>query len=92
MWELRDGEFMRFRCRVGHAWTGEALLARHASELDDALWMALRVLEERASLTKQIAERYRVRGMDRMAERFDAQVEDTENRARVVRDSLLQRG
>lgn len=27
LWELREGNLVRFRCRVGHAWTSEALLA-----------------------------------------------------------------
>ena len=50
LWELKDEEFTRFRCRVGHAWTSDALLAQQADTLDQALWVALRALEESAAL------------------------------------------
>jgi two-component system chemotaxis response regulator CheB len=44
LWQLRDGDLVRFRCRVGHAWSAEALLQRQHETLDDALWTALRAL------------------------------------------------
>jgi two-component system, chemotaxis family, protein-glutamate methylesterase/glutaminase len=92
LWEIKDGELERFRCRVGHGWTGDALLARQSRELDDALWAALRGLEERASLSRQIAKRWEKRGMEKMAQRFIAQADEAENRARIVRDTLMARG
>ena len=45
LWELHEGNLVRFRCRAGHAWTSEALLARQSETLDAALWTALRALE-----------------------------------------------
>src|SRR3954470_23315068 len=34
LWELKEGTLVRFRCRVGHAWSGDSLLARQADALD----------------------------------------------------------
>jgi two-component system, chemotaxis family, protein-glutamate methylesterase/glutaminase len=90
LWELRDGEFTRFRCRVGHAWTGDALLAQQADSLDDALWTALRALEESASLSRQIARRHHGRGSERLANRFKEQAESMEARATLIRNVLVQ--
>jgi len=89
LWEIADGEFVRFRCRVGHAWSSEGLLAEQAYTLDDALWIALRALEESASLSRQIAARHKTRGAMALADRFESQAYDTESRAAVVRESLL---
>jgi two-component system chemotaxis response regulator CheB len=90
LWELKDGEFSRFRCRVGHAWTGEALLAEQSDGLDVALWTALRTLEESAALARQIAARQRSKGVERLAARFDEQAESIERRAASIRDVLME--
>jgi two-component system chemotaxis response regulator CheB len=88
LWELREGEFVRFRCRVGHAWSGDALLDEQARQFDEALWIALRTLEERAALSRKIADRHRARGSDRLAARFDAQAGEIEKRAAIVHAAL----
>ena len=88
LWEIKDGEFVRYRCRVGHAWTSDALLAEQADTLDDALWIALRTLEESASLSRKLAQRHHDRGAVRLSSRFQAQAESLDARARVIRDAL----
>jgi two-component system, chemotaxis family, protein-glutamate methylesterase/glutaminase len=90
LWELHEGKLVRFRCRVGHAWTSEALLARQAETLDAALWTALRALEESASLSKQLAGRARARGNEKLAERMSDHAELAERRAATIRNVLLQ--
>jgi two-component system chemotaxis response regulator CheB len=90
LWELREGELVRFRCRVGHAWTSDALLARQTETLDAALWTALRALEESASLNEQLAERARRRGNTRLAEKLMDNAKIASGRARVIRDVLVQ--
>jgi two-component system chemotaxis response regulator CheB len=92
LWELREGDLVRFRCRVGHAWTADALLASQAETLDAALWTALRALEESASLSHQLAERARSRGMDRVAERLADNSLLASRRAAIIRDALLGNG
>jgi two-component system chemotaxis response regulator CheB len=90
LWEISEGYFRRYRCRVGQAWTSEALLGRQSDSVDAALWVALRALEESAALSRQIATRHRGRGASALADRFDAQAEATEARAHVIRESLMQ--
>jgi two-component system chemotaxis response regulator CheB len=43
-----------FRCRVGHAWTGEALLDARNDEVEQALWIALRSLQEKARMADNV--------------------------------------
>jgi two-component system chemotaxis response regulator CheB len=90
LWELRDGDFVRYRCRVGHAWTGDGLVAKQSDILDDALWTALRSLEESVSLSRQLVKRHRGRGNALLAERFERQAEAMERRAEVIRSALMQ--
>jgi two-component system chemotaxis response regulator CheB len=90
LWELREGEFVRFRCRVGHGWTGDALVAKQLDVLDDALWTALRSLEENVSLSQQLAKRNRDRGFERVANRFERNAVAMEARAQIIRAAIAQ--
>ncbi len=57
--ELREGELVRYRCRVGHAYGADSLLAAQSDGVEDALWSALRALEESESLARRLAARPR---------------------------------
>jgi two-component system chemotaxis response regulator CheB len=89
LWELHDGELVRYRCRVGHAWSPDSLLAKQSDGLEAALWSALRALEERAALATKMAERADVRGYDLVARKFREQVGEAEGHAKVIRKVLL---
>jgi two-component system, chemotaxis family, protein-glutamate methylesterase/glutaminase len=89
LWEIVDGEMERFRCRVGHAWTSDALLMQQNETLDSALWMALRALEESVSLNRRVAERLRQRGNSDVAGKFERASTLAERRAMVIRDALM---
>ena len=46
LYEIRDGELPRFRCRVGHAYTAESVLEEKSEVLGSALYLALNTLDE----------------------------------------------
>jgi two-component system chemotaxis response regulator CheB len=89
LWEIRDGELLRYRCRVGHAYTAESLLAGQAGMVEAALWAALRALEEKASLASRLVKQANARGYQLAAVRFAEQEEDARQRAAVIRLALL---
>ena len=43
--ELADGDLVRYRCPVGHAYAPESLYLEQRSTLEGALWAALRALD-----------------------------------------------
>jgi two-component system chemotaxis response regulator CheB len=61
LWALSDGNLLRFRCRAGHAFSAESLLAEQSEALEEALWTALRALKERSALARRMAGRARAR-------------------------------
>lgn len=89
LWEVDEGGVLRFRCRVGHAYSIETLLAEQGSGMDAALWAAYRALEERAALTERMAERMRDRGQPALHRRYQEQAEEARARAELIRKVLM---
>ena len=62
LWEHDEHGLLRFRCRVGHAYSTEGLLAGQLGALESALWAAVVALEERRDLASRLANRLEERG------------------------------
>src|SRR5215467_8584820 len=56
LWELDGDKMLRFRCRVGHAYTASSLSVEQTEAVEGALWAAMRALEEGASLARRMAD------------------------------------
>src|SRR5215475_5875224 len=89
LWELQEGELLRFRCRVGHAYGAEGLFAAQSESLDTALWSAFRALEENASLARRLAEQAKKNQRTHSAKMFERRAKEVEGQADVIRQLLL---
>ena len=89
LWEIQDGAMVRFRCRTGHAYSSDTLLAEQSHELDVALWSALRALEESASLARRLRDRSTDNGHPLAAARFADQADEALKKAGIIRRALL---
>lgn len=89
LWQIQDDQFAHFECHVGHTYGPTALLRMQSETLESALWRCVRMLREKATLTRQLARRARLRGDDDAARRVDEQAELDEQHMRVIRDTLL---
>lgn len=58
---------LRYRCHIGHAFTGSTLIEEQNEATEKALWIALRTLEERSRLLKNMSDRYSEKGADSLA-------------------------
>jgi two-component system chemotaxis response regulator CheB len=74
---------------VGHAYTAETLLEKQNDGLEEALWTALRVLEEQYSLSSRLAQRARDRNQNNLASRFEERARESEEHGATIRRILL---
>lgn len=89
LWEIDQAGLLRFRCRVGHAYTAQHLRAEQRHAIEAALWAALRALEESASLYRRMAMRARSNHHDKSMEVYEERAENAEGNSRTLRDFLV---
>ena len=86
--EVKEGEMLRFRCRVGHIYSPESLHADQNVAVEKALWAAIRSLEEHAEFSQRLAARSKKNPRLRLAERFLEKAEASREDATVLRELL----
>lgn len=55
LWQVDKGSSLRFRCHTGHAYTAASLLAEQTGKIEETMWIALRMFEERRNLLTTMA-------------------------------------
>ena len=88
--EVVDDAPVRFRCRVGHAYNAESLLRHQAHTFEDALWTALRAVEEREDVSQRLAGEAARTGREWSHAHYARRAADAHRSAQVLRDVLTQ--
>jgi two-component system chemotaxis response regulator CheB len=88
LFERREGDLERFECSVGHVFSIESLSNAQAEALENALWAAVRSLEDRAAMLKRLAARAEASGHQRSAANFERQAEEALDRSRTIREAI----
>ena len=86
--EVRGSRPLRFRCQIGHGYTAEAL-ASHITEVDEAIRVAMRVMEERVTLVDRMARDARDTGRPAVAELYETRGEEYRRYAATLRDAAI---
>jgi two-component system chemotaxis response regulator CheB len=89
LWELTASDTLRFRCRVGHAYAVDSLLAEQKESIEAAFWVALRALEERGALLRRLTGRAQKTGSKESFKRYTEEEKLVSSRARTLRDVIL---
>lgn len=83
LWELAEGDLVRYRCRVGHAYSPASMLDAESDRVERALWSAVRTLKESAELCRRVAKNTEVLRTD-----FEKRAEERETHAKVIQEFL----
>jgi len=88
LWEIKDGDMLRYRCHTGHAFSVDSLLAEQSEAAETALYSALRALEEKAAALRRVADRFSDRFPELHA-RYQHEAGDLDESANVLRQLLV---
>jgi two-component system chemotaxis response regulator CheB len=86
--ELRGEQPLRYRCQTGDAMTAEVLASRH-EEVDEAMRIALRVMEERVTLVTRMGKDARDIGRTAVAELYEARAVEYARYAETLRTAAI---
>lgn len=90
LFEPDDPDVVHFRCRTGHAYSPESLLAQQDISLEGTLWAAVRALQENAALARRMEKWMRQRGrFSAGAERYSKRAEEAERHGEQLRLLLV---
>jgi two-component system chemotaxis response regulator CheB len=87
--EITTDGILRFRCHTGHAYTVNSLLAEVSGSIEETLWSAMRVIEEKVMLLHHSADRLRAQGEQTAAEQLQEQAREAEQQVELVRLAVL---
>src|SRR3712207_4050877 len=87
---IQGAKPLRFRCQVGHAATAEIVAKEQENAVDEAMRVALRVIEERAELVSRMAQDRRQSGRRAVAEMYEDRATEYRQYADVLRRAVLQ--
>jgi len=89
LWESHEQELIHFRCRTGHAYAPESLIAKQYDTLEATLWAAVRALLENAALARRMERWMSNRGNGAGKERYSRRADEAERHAAALRKILL---
>ena len=86
---ITEGQRIRFRCQMGHAYSASTLLASVTTAVEEKLWQAMHMLEETKTLLDRIGDQYSRIGNARVSKQFKDKAAMITQRARFVHESIF---
>lgn len=85
LWEVEEGELLRYRCRVGHAYTADSLRTEMTEAVEAALWASMRALEEKGALLRRLADR----SGERLGREYTQEAKGYDKHVQTLRQVLI---
>ena len=86
---MHEAPPLRFRCQMGHAMTAEVMAKEQEDAVDEAMRVALRVIEERATLVERMAREAVSSGRPHSAETYEDRSREYRHFANVLRSAVM---
>lgn len=88
IWQIGDDEPLRLRCHVGHSFTADIFQQLQNEKLENALWTAVRVMDESANFYRDRADHLRQNNLIE-AQRHDEQATKLSAQASALRQLVV---
>lgn len=89
IWQIGKEEPLRFRCHTGHSFTADVFLAEQTQNLENALWSAVRAMEEKVTFSRQMAERMKNYNLQSAAAKHEDYAMNLDKEVSLIRGIIL---
>lgn len=86
---LTEGDRIRFRCHTGHAFSADTLLAAISESIEEALWNAIRNIQESTLLLNHIGDHFAEANQAKVAAMYFKKAKDAGKRGDMVRKAVF---
>ena len=86
---MRNSKTLRFRCQVGHAMTADVVAKEQEGSIDEAIRVALRVIEERAELVSKMAVDNHNSARSAIAQVYADRADEYRRHAEILRRAVI---
>ena len=92
LFEMPEKKPLHYRCHVGHVFSGDSLSSGQKAVLEEALWSAVRMFQERVCLWNRLISDAESRGLQAVSDGFRERVRKARMSAKLIEELLLERG
>ncbi len=89
LWELKEGQLVRYRCHTGHIYNAESLLSSYDEDFEKVFWTAIRIMVEKSAISNRLAMNAKEHGNSEREAYYLSIAKAAEEEANRVRDTWL---
>lgn len=89
IWQIGKSEPLRFRCHIGHSFTANVFLSEQTQNIENALWSAVRAMEEKVTFSRQMSERMRNYNLQSAVAKYEEHAKSLDAEVTLIRGIIL---
>ena len=89
IWQIEKEHPLRFRCHIGHSFTANVFLSEQTQNLENALWLAVRVMEEKVTFSRQMAAQMENYNLSSAVEKYINHAKSLDAEVLLIRGIIL---
>ncbi|HKZ67318.1 MAG TPA: chemotaxis protein CheB [Chitinophagaceae bacterium] len=89
LWSIRNGHVKHYRCHIGHAYSEKDLVVKQSETIENTLWVAIRMMEERKTMLWKLAAENDLRGLGRISTTYREQSEQLKIHIEKLKEWLM---
>jgi len=89
IWQIGVVDPLRFRCHIGHSFTAKVFLSEQTKYLENALWSAVRAMEEKITFSRQMSEQMKKYNLQSSVEKYEDHAKGLDAEVSLIRGIIL---